>query len=83
MDKINFIQNKNVIQNTHAFLYKNKKYPFKFDYFKYASRYFSRNQKEFEESKIINLFGSEMDTQANISPEIIENFINFVKKLKR
>lgn len=58
---INYIQNEDVIPDTHAFVYKNKKYPFKFDYFKYASKYFSENLKEFEETKTINLLDHESE----------------------
>ena len=43
---INYIQNEDVIPDTHAFVYKNKKYPFKFDYFKYTSNYFFAHQEE-------------------------------------
>ena len=82
MAKINYIQNKNVIPDTHIFVYNDKKYPFKFDYFKYASNYISRNQKELEGTKIINLINSESDENFTISPETIEAFINFVQGKK-
>lgn len=76
------IQNKEVIPDTHIFVYNNKEYPFKFDYFKYASKYFSTNQKELEDVKKIQLLGK--DESNIITEDSLVKFINFVqgKKIK-
>lgn len=82
MSKISYIQCKDVIPDTHVFVYKNEKYPFKFDYFKYASEYFSRNREEFEKATNINLLDSEEEEKTPIQKEIIESFIKSVEGQK-
>ena len=82
MNKSNFIQNKEVIPDTHNFIYQNNKYPFKFDYFKYASNFFSRNRTELEKTKDIYLIESDMNQNIILSSESINDFINFVQSKK-
>lgn len=43
------------IPNTHFFVYRNQRFPFNFDLFKYSSRYLSNNQVELEKSEFIEL----------------------------
>lgn len=78
---INTIQYKDVIPNTHFFVYKNKKYPFKFDYFKYGSKYFSANQKELEEMKTIQIL-DDHENDTSITEDVINKFIKFIQSEK-
>lgn len=84
MSKINFIQNKEIIPDTHFFVYKNKKYPFKFDYFKYASNFFSANKEKIIKTKEIDLLDSETEiiSKISISENVITDFINFAQGQK-
>ena len=79
MNKSNFIQNKEVIPDTHNFIYQNNKYPFKFDYFKYASKYFTQNEEELLKTKNINLLDNETENKLAITDQTIKDFINFVQ----
>ena len=81
MNKSNFIQNKEVIPDTHNFIYQNNKYPFKFDYFKYASNFFSRNRTELEKTKDIYLIETDMNQNIILSSESINDFINFYQTI--
>lgn len=79
---INNIQYKDVIHpNTHFFVYKNKKYPFKFDYFKYGSKYFSENQKELVETKTIQIL-DDHENDTSITEVVINKFIKFIQSEK-
>ena len=82
MDKTNIIQCKNVIPDTHFFIYRNNKYPFKFDYFKYASKYFTQNEEELLKTKNINLLDNETENKLAITDQTIKDFINFVQSKK-
>lgn len=79
MTKKIVIKNDEIIPDTHAFIYKNKKYPIKFDYFKYASKYFLKHQNEIKCVKEINLLDSETEVNINLSDSTIRDFINFVQ----
>lgn len=68
------IQNEKVIPDTHFFVQKDKKYPFKFDFFKYASNYFSKNEYELSKNKNIQLI--DCDQQITILETTINDFIN-------
>ena len=74
------IKSKEVIPDTHFFVYRNNKYPIKFDYFKYASKYFSKNQIELEGQKNIKLLDSQTENKYAIPDETINDFINFVQQ---
>lgn len=76
------IQDKDVIPDTHFFLYRNKKYPFKFDYFKYASKFFSENVEDLIKMKTINLIDPETEDEITISDNAIKDFINYVQGKK-
>ena len=84
MSNINFIQNKEIIPDTHFFVYKNKKYPFKFDYFKYASNFFSANKEKILKTKEIDLLDSETEKslKISISENAITDFINYAQGQK-
>lgn len=71
----NIIKNDETIPDTHFFVYKNKEYPIKYDYFKHTSKYFSKMEYE----KRINLLDSETEVNFDISDSTIQDFINFVQ----
>ena len=71
----NFIKNDEIIPDTHFFVYKNKEYPIKFDYFKYTSEYFS----ELENKKRINLLDPETEGNIDFSDSTVQDFIDFVQ----
>lgn len=78
MKNLSSIRNKNIIPDTHCFLYKDKKYPFKFDFFKYASDYFSSNQEKYLNIKSIPL--DDLKTEnIKLTEESIQLFINYVQ----
>ena len=70
------VQNKLNIPDTHFLEYNAKKYPIKFVFFKYSSKYFSRNEEELKKSQIITLTNVEIP---ELTEEIIQTFINFVQ----
>ena len=80
--KINFIKNKEVIPDTHFLVYLDKKYPIKFDFFKYASNYFSQNKDELSKTINIQLFPDNLESNVSINPNTIEQFIDFVQSKK-
>lgn len=82
MKEQNYIKFKEVIPDTNFFIYHDKKYPIKFDYFKYASRYFSTHQEELEKRENINLIDTEPEKQHFLTNETINDFINFVQGKK-
>lgn len=68
--------------DTHYFLYKGKKYPFKFDFFKNSSKYFSTNLSRFEQIEVIPLIDDESGECANIDEDSIDTFIQYVQRQK-
>lgn len=82
MQEHNYIKFKEVIPDTNFFVYRDKKYPLKFDYFKYASRYFSMHQEELEKRENINIIDAEPEKQHFLTDETINDFINFVQGKK-
>ena len=79
MDNQKLIRSRNGIPDTHYFIYKNKKFPIKFDFFKYSSKYFLENQKLLENSKEIQLVDKEDEDNLHFSDDSIQNFIKFVQ----
>ena len=71
------IQIKNIIPVTHFFIYKNKQYPIKFDFFKYSSKYFCDNQQELINSKYIPLLEPAIEQESELDSLVIEQFIKF------
>lgn len=79
MDSENIIRNTDCFPNTHFFVYRSKKYPIKYDFFKYSSNYFQKHQDEIQISQNIQLLDDESETNHDLSDDIITNFINFVQ----
>lgn len=69
------------LPTTHSFIYKDKKYPFNFDFFKLISKKLSKMQNEFSNTKEIGLLPKEDEPRLNISDETIQNFINFCQMM--
>lgn len=79
MEKKNYIKSKDIIPNTHFFVYGGQKYPIKFDYFKYASKYFETHQDEIMNKQDIDLLEGESSRKSFLSSDNINDFINFVQ----
>ena len=71
------ITNEEKIPSTHFFIYKNDKYPFNLDFFKYISKYFFQNQESFQNSTTIELVDKEYEDKVNLSKDLINDFIYF------
>lgn len=82
MDQQNYVQITGGIPDTHYFVYKNKHYPIKFDFFKYYSDYFSQNQIEIQSNKNINIIDESEDEYIELNDEIIQDFINYIQGQK-
>ncbi|KAK8847860.1 hypothetical protein M9Y10_018896 [Tritrichomonas musculus] len=67
------------IPDTNRFIYKNKQYPFKFDFFKHSSKYFADHQTELENKEIIPLVDEENEGKNDLSEEGIKLFINYAQ----
>lgn len=67
------------IPDTNRFIYKNKQYPFKFDFFKHSSKYFADHQTELENKEIIPLVDEENEGENDLSEEGIKLFINYAQ----
>lgn len=80
MSSTKTFKNKNVIPDTHFFVYQDKKYPIKYDFFKYSSKYFEKNHDTIEKSKFLPLVDSETENKIVLTEETINNFINFVQR---
>lgn len=74
--QVNLIQNKDCFEDTHFFVYKLKKYPIKYGFFKISSKYFSRNSKEIKKIKDIQL--DDDNKTINLSEQSIIDFIKYV-----
>lgn len=72
------VQNHDDFPNTHCFVYKNKEFPIKYDFFRISSKLFSNNQIKVQENQKINLIDEESGESHFNSDESIQNFINFV-----
>lgn len=79
MDQQNYVQNTGGIPDTHYFVYHNKCYSIKFDFFKYYSDYFSENQITIQSSKNIQIIDESEDKYIELNDEIIQSFINYVQ----
>lgn len=79
MQKGNYIFNKEGIPNTNYFVYKNKNYPIKFDFFKHSSNYFLTNKQKLKHMEYIQLVDEETMRNTDFQSEWIETFINFVQ----
>ncbi|KAK8836466.1 hypothetical protein M9Y10_037725 [Tritrichomonas musculus] len=65
--------------NTHYFVYKNKRYPFKISFFNLCSYYFYQNSEHFQYTKDINLIDEEIGEQLNLQEDTIVHFIKYVQ----
>lgn len=63
---------------THLFLYKNKKFPIKYKFFKHSSKYFVDHKSEILENKIIPLIDHKEEDKIEFTDEAINSFINYV-----
>lgn len=79
MDSQNLIRNTDGIPNTHYFVYRSKKYPIKYDFFKYSSNYFRQHHKEIKKTEDIQLLDAESEKNHELSHDTIINFINFIQ----
>lgn len=57
--------------DTHYFVYKDKQYPFKFNFFKLSSNYFITNEDELFQRKNIPLVEEEVGNYLNLDEETI------------
>lgn len=65
--------------NNFLIIYKNKQYPFKFDFFKHSSKYFANHLSELENKKIIPLIDIKNEEIDDLSEEGIKLFINYAQ----
>lgn len=72
--------------DTHCFIYKNKRFPFKMCYFELCSKYFLQNSDKFqlmqdiELLELLELHGEENHDELNIDEDTIKNFIKYVQQ---
>lgn len=78
MDKQYIIQIEDETPITHFFIYKDKRFPIKFDFFKKASLFFSKHQEEIKKTEIIPLVDDNKESQFDFTDETIQSFINYV-----
>lgn len=79
IDSSNLIRNTSGIPDTHYFVYRSKKYPIKYDFFKYSSIYFQQHHKEIKKSENIQLLDSKSEKIYDLSDDTIHSFINFIQ----
>ena len=89
MQSQKLIQNRDKFPYTHYFIYKNKKFPISFDYFKNSSEIFAKNLINISENKIIKLclqriniinylFSKGVITISSLIKEVINNKLLFI-----
>lgn len=78
MTKSIIIKIKDEVPMTHYFIYKNKQFPFKYNFFKQCSKYFYNNRKVIRKRAIIQLVDNDVDDFFDFSDETINSFINYV-----
>lgn len=79
MDKKNVIRNITGIPDTHNFIYKGIFFPIKFDFFKYSSAYFLKNQEDIKSIQNIQLIDEREGENIGLNNNIIESFIDYVQ----
>lgn len=82
MQKSEYVQIEDDIQETHCFIYKTKKYPFNIDLFKCSSKYFHDNEIMFLPDGNCNIIDEEFERDLNLSDETINYFISFNHRQK-
>lgn len=79
MNSDDFICNTEVIPDTHCFVYRNRKYPIKYDFFKYSSKYFQDHQEEIQNNPNIQLTDDKLSSNYELTDDTITDFIKFVQ----
>ena len=73
------IQNCDDFPNTHYFVYKNKQFPIKFDFFRISSKQFANNQINIDQNQNIHLVVDESEKNLNLSDKSIQSFIKYIQ----
>ncbi|KAK8876254.1 hypothetical protein M9Y10_006449 [Tritrichomonas musculus] len=77
MSEKKVIRSSKELPDTHNFVYENKRYPFKMNFFNLLSDYFLRNSDEIQSNADIDLIDEDVGKKLNIQEGIIYAFINF------
>ena len=75
MQKQKFIEIQDEFPDTHFLIYRGKKYPIKYDFFKISSKFFLQNHELFEQNKIIPIFNDNEESEIDLTDENIKIFI--------
>lgn len=75
-----FFQIQGGISYDYYFIYKDKEYPFNYDFFKSYSKYFKEHQTEIEHDKGIPLIDKQYEGYIQITDKIIDTFIKYVQR---
>lgn len=73
------IQNKDDFPDTHFFVYKDKRYPIKYHFFKFSSKYFFNNSSIIKKTQDIPLVEEESENKISLSEQSIIDFIKYVQ----
>lgn len=65
--------------DSHFFVYKGKKYPIKFSFFKKSSEYFYYNKKELKKTKMIPIIEKNEEGTIDIPDFAVQQFIDYVQ----
>ena len=76
MQKSEYVQIEDDIQETHCFIYKTKKYPFNIVFFKCSSKYIHDNKIMFLPDGNCNIIDEEFERDLNLSDETIIFLVN-------
>ena len=79
MDSNDFICNMEGIPDTHYFIYKSKRYPIKYDFFKYSSKYFQDHHEEIQRNPNIQLIDENSHSNYELTDDTVTDFIKFVQ----
>ena len=71
------IRSQKEFPDTHCFIYENKRYPFKINFFNLSSNYFLRNSEEIEYKEDIDLIEEYIGEKLNIQEQTIVSFIKY------
>ncbi|KAK8845928.1 hypothetical protein M9Y10_020863 [Tritrichomonas musculus] len=66
--------------DTHNFVYKNRYYPFKINFFLLSSNYFLKKAEEIQFTKNIDIIDDDIGDQLNFQEDTIICFINYVQQ---
>lgn len=84
MDSDDFIYNSEIFPDTHYFVYENKRYPIKYDYFKRSSNYFQKNKEQIKNNPNIQLLDDNFDKniQLKLVFDMKSEMMKEINKLK-